>query len=914
MDADRWSRLEALYHQATALAGEERTAFLARACGPDRDLFAQVQSLLSESAAGAAFLEEPALTVAARLVADEVPVLTGRTSGPYAIQGLLGAGGMGDVYRARDTALGRDVAIKILPEAFSDDPDRLARFEQEAQFLASLTHPNIGAIYGLHTADGIRGLVLELVEGETLEERIKRGPFPLRHAVRIARQIGDALDVAHQRQIVHRDLKPANIKVTREDITKVLDFGLAKSLTESASAERQHILGTIAYMSPEQRRGDFVDSRTDIWAFGCVLFEMLAGRRAFPGHGTGGAAPDWSLLPPTVPAGVVALLKRCLEEDPQRRRRDIGDVLLDLDEALSSSEAGREPRNGLRLLTVAPLGVAVALLAFAAGWASRAAVPSSARPAFPTWHKLTFDQGYVHAARFGPGGETILYSASWQGSPFRLFTTTTLSPESRALDLPPGGLLAVSGTGELALSLSCTFRPIHGGCLGTLARVPLLGGAPRNLADAVHAADFGPRGALAAVVEDRLEYPIGTRLADRAGLVRISPDGRRLASSEPEVDGRLAVVVREGPQRRVVSTGWTFISGLAWTLDGGAVLVTGVGPDIQDDVVLRIELAGQARPILRAGPRIRVLDAAAPDRLLVDQSSDLRRAWIHDLRAVGERRDLSWLGSSVVDALSADGRAMLLTIRIGPTLEAGRQVESLYPIYLRPTDGGPATFLGNGYGRALSPDGRWALSVVPTEPDRRGASLVVHPLAGGPSRVLDAGGVFLGGRAVNASFAAGNRVLFDAAPRDGATALETYVQSIDGGPAARLMHEPGHVVSPVAPDGERFVSRRADGSLWVATIAPQPSVRLPFTLQRNQLIRQWTDDGRQVFVVALLDDRWLVTRVDVTTGVPQPHAEVRRDPLAERPGINFRVSRDGRTIVFSDTRILSSLFLIKGAR
>ena len=329
--------------EAVLLDRVERASFLARACGDDQDLRAEVESLLDEDAGGDPFLDEPALAVAARLVADEIPVLTGRAFGPYRIGTLLGAGGMGDVYRASDTVLARDVAIKILPEAFNDDSDRLARFKQEAQFLASLSHPNIAAIYGVCEADGIRGLVLELVDGETLADRIARGPIPLHDAARIARQVGEGLDAAHQRGVVHRDLKPSNIKIAANGTTKILDFGLATSAAVDVSVgggEPQRVVGTASYMSPEQARGDIVDKRTDIWAFGCVCFEMLTGEPAFRtrrlrAEANAGAdlQPRWSALPRSVPSGLTALLKRCLDVDLQRRRRDIGDVLTDFDDA-----------------------------------------------------------------------------------------------------------------------------------------------------------------------------------------------------------------------------------------------------------------------------------------------------------------------------------------------------------------------------------------------------------------------------------------------------------------------------------------------------------------------------------------------------------------------------------------------------
>jgi hypothetical protein len=393
--------------------------------------------------------------------------------------------------------------------------------------------------------------------------------------------------------------------------------------------------------------------------------------------------------------------------------------------------------------------------------------------------------------------------------------------------------------------------------------------------------------------------------------VRVSPDGQLLASVERETEG-FSVVVRRGQDRRTLSRGWTFISGLAWTVDGSGLFVTGIGPDDSDDAVLRIGIDGRVRRVLRASPRIRVLDAAAPDRLLIDHAWSTRRsAWVHDPAAAGGRRDLTWLGSSTVDALSNDGRTVLITVRTGPTLERG-QSAPLYPIYARPTDGREPILLGNGYGRALSADGRWALTITrPIEAGRH--SLVLHPLGPGSPRTLDRGVLDLNGRAQNASFAGPDRIVFDAPDETGS--MRTYAQSIDGGTPALVAHEPGQVVSPVAPDGERFVSQRRDGSLWIATLTPHDSTRLPFSLQRGQLIRQWSDDGAYLFVVTPLDDRAMLTKVDVKTGTAVPHADIMRDRLAEAlRGFDIRISRDGRTIVFSDTRYLSSLFLVEGAR
>jgi len=299
-----------------------------------------------------------------------MPLAPGVRLGVYEVLGLIGTGGMGEVYRARDTKLNREVALKVLPDLFAHDSDRLARFQREAQVLASLNHPNIAAIYGLEESDGVRALVLELVEGPTLADRIAQGTVPLDEALPIARQIAEALEAAHEHGVVHRDLKPANVKVRPDGTAKVLDFGLAKametapaaaSLTESptlsmAATQAGVILGTAAYMSPEQAKGRTADKRSDVWAFGCVLFEMLTGRRTFEGAdvsevlaGVIKSEPDWSGLPADTPTHIRTLLRRCLQKDPQRRLPHIGVARLEIDEgpAEATAEAPRGVRNAL---------------------------------------------------------------------------------------------------------------------------------------------------------------------------------------------------------------------------------------------------------------------------------------------------------------------------------------------------------------------------------------------------------------------------------------------------------------------------------------------------------------------------------------------------------------------------------------
>jgi serine/threonine-protein kinase len=358
MTPERWERVKNLYHAVQAQPQAERAAFLASASGGDEELCQDVQTLLDQPVATEAFVEFVGGSPQSRRADSRN--LVGHRLGTFKIQTLLGRGGMGEVYRAHDTRLGRDVAIKVLPEAFTADAGRLASFEREARVVASLNHPHIAAIHGIEESDGIRGLVLELVEGETLADRLAQSGRPglrLQDTLGYARQIADALEAAHEKGITHRDLKPANIKITPDGVVKLLDFGIAKvvagegpgiDLTHATSATVTNtsaglIVGTAGYMSPEQARGKSVDKRTDIWGFGCVLFEMLSGRMAFAGDTLSDTIaailerdPDWSTLPVDTPRSVRRLLQRCLEKDPRRRLRDIGDARAEIEQVIST--------------------------------------------------------------------------------------------------------------------------------------------------------------------------------------------------------------------------------------------------------------------------------------------------------------------------------------------------------------------------------------------------------------------------------------------------------------------------------------------------------------------------------------------------------------------------------------------------
>ena len=549
MTPDRWSEIERLYHAAAARDVEERATFLADACGPDDALRQEVESLLALDSRAEEFLSTPALP-GVKLEAG--PSAVGQRLGPYTVHALLGAGGMGDVYRAHDGSLGRDVAIKVLPPAFTSDPDRLARFDREARILASLNHPHIGAIYGVQYADGIQALVLELVEGPTLADRLSEGPVPVAEALDIARQIAEALEATHEIGIVHRDLKPANIKITPAGVVKVLDFGLARaerpqspdhppaSGGKSDSATGDSVLvGTAPYMSPEQVRGKPTDNRTDIWAFGCVLYEMLTGRGPFA-HGTESETlaaildrePDWRALPAGTPLAVRRILQRCLQKDPRRRTHAIADVRLDLEDAQSASpslliDVPREDftwttRRRLAWATAAllPLVVAGAALLFylaflrpppnAATWTFH--VPPPDRAAFSRPH-----DGPMLAV--SPDGATIAFVAVLPGGQRMIWLRSQETLASRALPGTEGadGPFWKPDSQSLGFFVS-----------GKIRTVSIRGGTPETICDVAgptHHATWNSAGDILFVAEQR-----GT-----GGLVRVAAAGGPV-ESETTVD------------------------------------------------------------------------------------------------------------------------------------------------------------------------------------------------------------------------------------------------------------------------------------------------------------------------------------------------------------------------------------------
>ena len=607
---DRWSATERIFHAALARPAESRAAFVATACGDDDELRRDVQSLLDQTSS-TDFLEQPALHVAAGLVAPEsIAPLTGQKIGVYSIKALLGRGGMGEVYQARDTRLGREVAIKVLPRAFTVNADRLARFEREARVLASLNHPHIGMLYGVEESGGHLALILELIEGATLAERLVHGPVPVKEALTWGRQIADALDAAHEKGIVHRDLKPANVKITPQHVVKVLDFGLARTYgAEADSASRSPtitlekgvIVGTAAYMSPEQARGEGVDKRADIWAFGCVLYEMLCGRIAFAAPTVADTLaavlhrePDWTALPAGLPPTVMTLLRRCLEKDVRQRRRDIGDVRAELDDAITQPAATTaDPAAGVpasRRLTVrttlAVAGViaAVALGVVAGRWifAETSGLPAEAR-----FKRITELVGVEEMPAVSPDGKDVAFVARAEGR--RQIWVRRLTG-GHALRITLDDIDHDHPRWSPDSSSIVYFTPpVKEGEAGMLWEIPSLGGPPRRLASSWTGADVSHKGDRLATLR-RTTDGIALAILGRDGATlsetistkrdsvdfhppRWSPDDSSIAALHGTNGFRHDLVVVDLATRATrVLTHATHIKGIAWLPDGGGLV------------------------------------------------------------------------------------------------------------------------------------------------------------------------------------------------------------------------------------------------------------------------------------------------------------------------------------------------------
>jgi serine/threonine protein kinase/Tol biopolymer transport system component len=925
MNSERWLQIEQIYHAARERALSERDRFLEDACAGDEELRVEVKALLGYETQAETFLEESAPEVTARALAERrAKSMIERVIGPYKILALLGAGGMGEVYRARDSRIGRDVAIKVLPPAIARDRDRLRRFEQEARAAGALNHPNILTIYDVGLDEGVPYLVCELLEGETLRDRLHEGALQRRKAVEYARQIALGLAAAHDKGITHRDLKPENVFLTRDGRIKILDFGLAK-LTRSEAAgagsattatDTRHttpgnILGTPGYMSPEQVRDGLVDHRSDLFNLGAILYEMLTGRHAFQGNSTVEVLNailkeepnEISLADPTFDAGLARLLRRCLDKSPHERFQSALDLAFDL-EALAVAPAVMPQRRSNR--TVVAAVVAVSVLLPGSFWAGRK-LQSAQSHASPIFHRLTYRLGVITAAKFAPDGQTILYSAAWDGKPVEAFSTRLGGPESRSLGLPSAGVLAISSAGELALSMGCELNWAE--CRGTLARMPLAGGAPREMLQDVFYADWAPDGKNLAVVRlvegrFRLEYPIGKVLYETAGWLtypRFSPKGDRIAFFEhPALEnnsGSVAMVDLNG-KKTTLSSGWMNLKGLDWMPAGDEVWFSANRTN-RAQFIWAVTLAGKERLVLQAPGWMRLQEISRNGHVLLLQVNPRTRTVCRAPGASVER-DLSWFDWSTAADLSRDGKTLLF-------YEWGEGVAGNPTVYLRKTDGQDAVRLGEGKALSLSPDGAWALALQTGPPPR----LVLLPTGPGNEKRLPASGIVQFYSAV--WFPDGKRILIvgegpDHRPR-------SYVQDVAGGEARAVTDEPLQATL-ISPDGRFMAGLGAGGEYELRPVDGGEHHGIAGTLTEDELV-QWSPDGRFLYVRGPNDSAIDLFRVDLSSGRREPWKRIEPADPVGLIGIQLasvHVTPDGKSYVYTYWKALTDLYLVDGLK
>jgi Tol biopolymer transport system component len=858
-----------------------------------------------------------------------VTLSAGQRLGPYEILSTIGAGGMGEVYRAKDPRLKRDVAVKVLPTSFSRDPDRLRRFEQEAQAAGALNHPNITAVYDVGTHEGAPYVVTELLEGETLRSRLAGGALPVRKAVEYAVQIAHGLAAAHEKGIVHRDLKPENLFVTRDGRVKILDFGLAKltqaddagpqtNLPTAAGTEPGVVLGTLGYMSPEQVKGKGADHRSDLFSFGAVLYEMLSGRRAF--HRDSAAEtmsailkeepPDLSATNQNIQPGLERIVRHCLEKNPEERFHSAHDLAFDL-AALSGVSSPRAPvapaaAGGARRLLI-PAALAAALAA-AVGVGYLAGVRKGTAPP-PTFHQLTFRRGPVWAARFAPDGKTVVYSAAWDGNRTEVFLSSPESPESRPLGLLGADVMAVSSSGEVAVSLGNhnTSPYVRS---GTLARTSVTGGgAPREVLENVEGADWSPDGRELAVVRNvagrsRLELPVGKVWYENDGFIgdpRFSPRGDRIAFIDHPISnddgGSVAVVDRAG-KKMTISGVFASIRGMAWAPSGKEVWFTGAEVG-SNRALYAATLAGRQRVVARVTGCLNLFDISREGRVLLSHGRE-GVGFIASSGGDGKERDLSWLDYGNPSDISADGRTLVF-------FESGEGGGSGYSVYLRKTDGSPAVRLGEGAGGHLSPDGKWVAALFHPASDQQ---IILYPTGAGEPRLLPAEGL----RARNEHWLPdGKRILFLGTEEGHRPRI--YVRDVAGGKPRPITPEGYRGIADVSPDGKRFIVRGPDGRLCVVPVEGGEPVPIP-GLEPEDAVAGWTADER--FVYVRRGGRGVTAqmeRLELATGRSEKWKEL---GPADRTGLVEvglpHVTPDGRSYVYSTARVLSELFFVEGMK
>jgi len=799
---------------------------------------------------------------------------------------------MGEVYRATDATLRRDVALKVLPDALAEDRSRYLRFEQEARATAALHHPNVVVIHDFGTAGSTPYLVTELLDGETLADVLSRGPVPMRRALAWSVQILRGIAAAHARGIVHRDLKPGNLFILHDGSVKILDFGLAKVTLDAISgtdaptariSDSGAVLGTVGYMAPEQIRGTIADARSDIFSFAVVLYEMLIGRSPFA---RATAAETLSAIlrddpprldTPPYPAVLASTLQQCLEKSPEERFHSAHDLALHL-EMIELNPSGPVPMIG------------------------------ASRP--PEIEQVTFRRGRIYNARFAPDG-SMVYGAAWSGRPLELYVTHHGIPEARSLGIG-ASIHAITRNGELAVSIGRTTE-VGFQHFGTLARVGLTGGAPRPIANAVYEADWSPDGKQLAICRRsergfQIEYPIGRPIYESSSWIsdmRIAPSGREIAFLEHPYGGDnfgyVTVVDMNGKAEQL--TGALYIAwGLAWHPISGEIWYTAAptGLERSSSILLyAVSRGSEPREVFASLGAITLHDIAPDGTVMLTQES-MRRNIVGRREGDDEDQELSWFDWSFPTGLSADGSTLLFE-------EQGVASRGKYAFFLRPTDGGPAVRLDEGRGHDLSRDGEYVLTMTTTKPER----LLLVPTGAGETREVPVTGI---DHFMTARFLPGEREVALLGSRKG-EGIRLWTVPVTGG-EARACSEP--VISDsffwaVSPDGTRVAVVSGQRTLLYSLSGDAEPEPLRGAEPGEVPVRWGKDDTLLLFRRG--ERQGDVTAVNLVSGERRFVQSVRPPDGTGVDGIYpVRYAESNDSYVFGYRLMLSSLFLVRGLR